>query len=500
MSRFVMFAFFLAVGAMPLSNFSKHCTGACRGGDPNARMQTVMQMKLLEREECHLAGICPLVRQSEGGKLCADGMAGEFPCKNINLMSFTSLKDLGSSGEGNDIWGWTDSTNNREYAIMGCTDGTSFVDITNPYAPVPMGFLPSSNGRSSIWRDMKVYKDHAYIVADNSPNHGMQVVDLTQFRNKIKPARPLVINGNVSDMPEVEVVTLYSEFGSSHNIVINEDTGYAYSVGSDTCNSGLHVVDIRDPAKPEFAGCFGDDGYTHDAQCVVYNGPDEAYKGKEICFNYNEDTLTIVDVEDKSDMKMIARQSYQGYAYSHQGWLTEDHGYLLLDDELDEVRMNNDGHTQTYVWDVTTLSNPKIMGYHWSPVLAIDHNLYIKGSLAYQANYESGLRVVDVSKIPNKNLAPSFCDSTVTGPRERCNDGTICDANRLPCENARKCMCPTFGTEEVAFFDVRPERNDIQFFGSWSVYPYFPSGAVIVSSIERGLFVLDPTAAEAAAL
>ena len=85
-----------------------------------------------------------------------------------------------------------------------------------------------------------------------------------------------------------------------------------------------------------------------------------------------------------------------------------------------------------------------------------------------------------------------YCDSTATEPRQWCPDGTACDVNRLPCDSqGHACKCPTAHTEEVAFFDVRPESNAIEFFGSWSVYPYFPSGNVIVSSIERGLFVLD---------
>ena len=103
---------------------------------------------------------------------------------------------------------------------------------------------------------------------------------------------------------------------------MNEETGFVYSVGSHTCTSGLHVVDVRDPLNPQFAGCFGQDGYVHDAQCVIYKGPDADYQGQEICFCYNENTLTIVDVEDKNDMKMLSRVPYDNVYYTHQVSIT----------------------------------------------------------------------------------------------------------------------------------------------------------------------------------
>ena len=232
-------------------------------------------------------------------------------------------------------------------------------------------------------------------------------------------------------------------------MAINEETGYMYVVGSKrTCRGGLHIVDIRNPGAPQFAGCYSDDGYTHDAECVIYRGPDERYKYHEICFNYNEDTLTIVDVDDKSNPKLISRTTYQGRQYTHQGWCTEDHQFLLLDDELDEQRGRNQ-HTHTYLWDIRDLENPKHHGDYYAKVKAIDHNLYVKGKLAFESNYGSGLRVLDTSEI---------------------------EAGKLT---------------EVAFFDVHPQSEwRPGFVGAWSAYIYFKSGYIAVNSIERGLFLL----------
>ena len=201
-----------------------------------------------------------------------------------------------------------------------------------------------------------------------------------------------------------------------------------------------------DPLNPAFAGCFATDGYTHDAQCINYNGPDSAYQGHEICFNANEDTLTIVDVTDKNNPVQLARKSYAGVSYTHQGWITDDHAYFLLGDEGDEI---SSGHnTRTYIWDVSDLNFPFTLRRYTGPTPSIDHNLYIDNNRVYQANYRSGLRVLDITEI----------------------------ADSQP--------------DEIAYFDTFPTNDAPNFNGAWSVYPYFDSGAIIVSDIERGLFVL----------
>jgi choice-of-anchor B domain-containing protein len=363
---------------------------------------------------------------------CESGMAGIYPCDGIDLLAFMPLNTIGGV-EGNDIWGWTDPLDGTEYALMGLTNGTSFVDISDPENPVYLGILPTQTS-SSIWRDIKVYNNYAFIVADNAGSHGMQVFDLTQLRTVVSP--PTTFSPD----------TVYTQFGSAHNIVINEDSGYAYAVGSSTCSGGLHMINIQNPLSPTFAGCYSSDGYTHDAQCVIYNGPDIAYQGDEVCFNSNEDTLTIVDVTDKNNPTLLSKTGYTGVEYTHQGWLTEDQTYFLLDDELDEYY--NGHNTYTYIWDVSDLDNPVVLGHYTGPTPSIDHNLYTVGNLAYEANYRSGLHILDISDVANANLS------------------------------------------QVGFFDVYPANDNPDFNGSWSVYPYFCSGVIVVSGIEQGLFIL----------
>lgn len=370
---------------------------------------------------------------------CIDGRAAGYLCRNIDLKGFVPKEDLGGGAKNlNDIWGWTDPETGKEVAIVGMQNGTAFVDVTVPEAAVTLGFLPSRRGGSDVWRDIKVYADHAFIVADGMGNlfHGLQIFDLRQLKNT-KPGSRLTATAGLNG------------FGKAHNIVINEDTGFAYIVGSNRCSGGLYMVDISEPENPKYAGCFSDDGYTHDAQCVVYNGPDQAFQGREICMAYNEDTLTIVDVTDKKNPYEISRSGYEGSAYTHQGWLLDDsHTTLILNDELDEQQKKKP--TTSYIWDITSLQAPKEIGRYQASNDAIDHNLYTKDGFIFEANYRSGLRI----------LAPKAGKAEELG--------------------------------EVAFFDTIPGSDSAQFSGLWSSYIWFESGNIVVSDIGTGLFIVKP--------
>ena len=385
---------------------------------------------------CALAADVPPRQESPAPlpeAVCTDGMAGLYPCHDIDLLAFLPHEDIGG-GSGNDIWGWTDPLTGREYALVGRSTGTAFVDVSFPREPVYVGSLPPKT-ESSTWRDIKVFSDHAFIVSE-APNHGMQVFDLTQLRGVTSP--PVTFTDTAH----------YAGFGSAHNLAMNSGTGFAYAVGTRTCEGGLHAVDVRTPWSPRTAGCFSLDGYTHDAQCVVYTGPATFYRDREICFNSNEDTLTIVDVTDKLEPVQLSRTGYGGSAYTHQGWLTEDQRFFLVNDEGDEAAFEHP--TRTWIWDVSDLDAPAIAGYHDGATPSIDHNLFVRGHLVYESNYRSGLRLLDASEIARGVL------------------------------------------REVGFFDVYPPDDQPAYNGAWSAYPFFAGGFVAVNSIEQGLFVVGP--------
>lgn len=389
-----------------------------------------------------------IVLVSSGAVDCADGTAGQFGCGNVDLLSFMTVADLGGETgvHANDVWGWVDPETNREYALVGRSNGTAFVDITDPINPVFKGDLPLTEGATpNSWRDIKVYANHAFIVADNAGEHGVQIFDLTHLRDD-------------SDNPVTySEDALYDGIASAHNIVINEETGFAYVVGSSgggsTCGGGLHMLDIREPQSPVFVGCFADEstgragtGYSHDAQCLIYNGPDPDHQGKEICFNSNETALSISDVTDKENPIALSAADYPNFAYAHQGWVSDDLYYFYMNDELDELQGKVEG-TRTLIWDISDLDDPQLANEFYSGNLSSDHNLYVHGNLMYQSNYMSGMRIFDIS--------------------DRINP------------------------VEVGFFDTHPIGSDrAGFEGSWSNYPYFPSGTIIITSINEGLFIV----------
>ena len=323
-----------------------------------------------------------------GQSPCVNGMAGGYPCQNVDLVSFMGTEEVGGGNNMNDIWGWTDPADSTEYVLLGRSNGTAFIDISDPINPVLVANLPTQTS-SSLWRDIKVYDNHAFIVAE-AGEHGMQVVDLTQL-------------GSITNPPQsIQADAVYSGWGNAHNIVINESTGRAYGVGTNTFSGGLHIVDISDPLNPVLLGEFSADGYTHDAQVVSYIGPDEGFSGKEIAFCCNENTITIADVTDPTDATLISATGYANSGYTHQGWLTEDHHYFISNDETDEL--NQGINTTSFIWDVSDLSAPVLAGTFVSTSSAIDHNMYVRDTLVYQSNYRAGLRILSTAEIDNGTL------------------------------------------------------------------------------------------------
>lgn len=349
-----------------------------------------------------------------------------FDSEAMQLLSWVTIPEFGNHSGAMDCWGYT-SPSGREYAIIGLTDGTGFVEVTNPGNAQVVGVV---SGPNSGWRDLKVYQGYCYSV--NESSNGIQVIDMTD-----------IDNGNVA---LVNTVTTGGD-QRTHNVALNPDSGYLYRTGGG--NNGLRIYDLSDPVNPEFVAEW-QDRYVHDAQ--IYSFESGQYAGREIAFccggfdgGWTQTGLSVVDVTDKDNIFTIDHYQYPNGAYSHQGWLSADEQYFYLDDELDE---SNFGHnTKSHIIDVSDLSNPIEVGTFSTGLASIDHNMYVKDELIYQANYTSGLRVFDASDPLNP--------------------------------------------VEVGYFDTHPEGDGANFNGLWSTFPFFDSGTVIASDRERGLFVLQ---------
>tara|TARA_R110002073_G_scaffold118918_1_gene258282 strand:+ start:123536 stop:125839 length:2304 start_codon:yes stop_codon:yes gene_type:complete len=367
------------------------------------------------------------------GPVWTQGMAtqrgGGFDASGITMLAHIPLNNFTgvNSVSGNDCWGYVSGTG-REYAIMGLEGGYGFVEITNPTSPV---IVDTVTGPSSLWHDVKVVGDYAYGVSEGGS--GIQVMDLSD-----------IDNGNVS------LVRNWTGGGYSttHNIVVNEDAGTLWLSGANIGNGGLIHIDISNPELPSIDGGWTE-MYVHDAQVVTWD--EGVHAGREIAFcaggfsgGFSSTGLRIVDVSNPDNPFTLSTLFYPNAGYAHQVWLSTDRKYLYLNDELDEG--STVSVTTTRVINVEDLNNPVLVGTYTTGKAAVDHNLYTRDSVVYQANYRSGLRVFDA-------LDPS-------------------------------------NPVEVAHFDTYPGSDSAEFNGAWSSYPFFPSENIIISDIERGLFVV----------
>lgn len=286
-------------------------------------------------------------------------------------------------------------------------------------------------GLASTWHEMAVLGDFLYSVADGV-NQGMQIIDLRQV--------------------DLGVATLVSTWhgpdnlNKVHTIQANPVSKTLYLNGS---NLGLLMLDVTNPVNPVEAGRWVTK-YVHDCQVKTFTtGP---YAGKEIAFLCcGGSGLYIVDVTNKAAMVNMSNLPYlTGSYYSHSGQLTADDKYFLINDEFDE-RNSLVPNCSTHIVDVQNLFTPVYKGKFVNPINVIDHNSQLAGNILYLAAYRAGLRIYDVSN--------------------------------------------PLAIVERGYFDTYPSGQGYDFTGAWGTAIGYPSGNVIISDINRGLFVVDPSEA-----
>lgn len=389
------------------------------------------------------------------GAPCTDGTASGHPCNGIDLLSQMPLGLFSSRpAAANDIWGFVDLNDNKEYVIIGLENGTAVVDVSDPSAPREVATIP---GASTSWRDVKVFQRqdtatgrwqaYAYVTAD-AVNQGLQVIDLTQLPD------------------QAELAVTLDVFASAHNVYISNvdyDTGVAqagtkaflYILGSNLQNGpsrgDFRVFELDDPLAPTLIPTAIGEGYSHDATTLTVTGAQAAgcasnHDPCEILIDFNEDTVDIWDVTDKSQPSKRGFMTYPRATYVHSGWWSADKKFIFVQDELDE--RDHELNTTLRVVDITNLEDPKLVKTWTGPTEAIDHNGFTKGNEYYMSNYRRGLTILDVTDPINPSEARFFDTFT-----------------------AIKCDCSRFN-------------------GAWGTYPYLRSGTIAVSDIEGGLFLL----------
>ncbi len=364
------------------------------------------------------------------------GKAAVFDALNVELLSQVPVADFpGGAAAANDVWGYV-SGSGREYAIVGLFRGTGFVEVTDPTNPVILGVVSDA---ASTWSDIAVYGHYAYNV--NESAGGMQVIDLSQIDSGVVTLVGSVENG----------------LATAHNVYANPDSGYVYPCGTNVPQGfGFLAYDLANPANPQPVGAW-DGNYAHDLYVVSYDTcPVSALHPRagqpcEIAFAFGGGAgLFVVDVTDKSNITTMAGNlTYPNLAYCHQGWLSADRKYLFVDDELDD--WDPAVTTTTYVFNVENVASPTYVLSYTNGNQATDHNLMVRGNYIFAANYTSGLRIFDYSNI--------------------------------------------FNVQEVGHFKTSLLPEGPGYDGAWGVYSDLPSGIVLISDQQGGLFVLDPSGA-----
>lgn len=385
---------------------------------------------------------------------CVDGFSATYPCQNISLLAHVPLTDFPNNpGSASDIWGHIDLNTNQEYALLGLRNGISVIDVSTPEHPV---IVDTIAGLSSTWRDIKVYQFFdqtnkrwkAYAYATTEANEGLMIIDLSNL-----PAEISLVRRQTTDRSAHNIYISNVDYGL--NIALPDATPSVHIVGSENFGGALRSYSLRDPEileatfTPDSANPSGD--YTHDASSVLISDsraqtecPQADEIGCLLILDFNEKELRLWDHSNENQSIELSSSTYPNAEYTHSGWWSEDKQFVIVHDELDEQRHTL--NTTLNIFDISSLTLPIPVGTWTGPTRAIDHNGYVRGNRYYMSNYERGLTILDISD-PATPV-------------------------------------------EVGYFDTYPVSDNAAFNGAWGVYPFLPSGTILVSDINSGLYIL----------
>ena len=392
--------------------------------------------------------------KSSAATPCTNGSAAGFACANIDLLAHVRLADISSKpSSGADIWGFVDLNSNREYAIIGVSNGTAVLDITDPELPLEIGLIP---GQATPWRDIKVFQfyddaaarwqAYAYVTTDgNGITDGLFVIDLSGLPHSIRK------------------IAYASDFNNAHNVFatntdyttglsLTGDVPHLIIAGSNVGSGQFRLYSLANPASPTFISTAATAGNMHDTttffvtdqrkntQCVNAMNVSAC----EILVDFRGQSVDIWDITDPADLVRLSVSTYPNQRFSHSGWQSEDGMFLFVHDELDERDFGL--NTTVNVLSLADLTSLTHLGSWVGPTTAIDHNGFVRGNRYYMSHYTRGLTILDISN-----------------PAAPVTAGTL----------------DTYAVDDVSGFN-----------GAWGVYPFFNSGTIAVSDIDSGLYLL----------
>ena len=328
----------------------------------------------------------------------------------------------------NSVWGWVDSTG-KEYAIIGSTAGTYFIDVTNPSTPVVKDYVAGKRD-SCIWREYKTYGKYLYIVSDDPAPNSFQIIDLSYLPDSVH----VVYDSN-------------SIFTRSHTLFIDGNKLYCASVSSANNYASLAVFSLANPELPSLLRELNQDypniGYTHD----MFVRNDTVY------VSAGDYGLFIFKFESNNTFNILGSVTqYPDQGYNHSSSLTADGKTLIFCDEVPA------GLGVKSV-DVSDFNNLTVLKTFYSNTGATPHNPYVIGNdkvvIAY---YQDGVQIFDISDPANPVKTGYFDTDTLNGLNNNYPDN------------------PTYQ-------------------GCWGAYTDLPSGVLLASDMQNGLYILNASAA-----
>ena len=405
-------------------------------------------MAAAERNEISLAGGAALQETQTAAAPCVQGMAGQFPCRNLDFQSQVPLTQFTSRpASAANVWGFVDRNDNREYAVVGLRNGTAIVDVTDAVNPREVITIP---GNASPWREVKVYqvndgvrwRAYAYVTTE-ALNSGLQIIDMSGLPTTAAPASP---NFDTSSQH-----TLYvSNIEYAGNTALPGATPVLFVAGSNIAGGLWRAYSLANPAAPQFINSASSPGYMHDSTSLLVTDARAAlcalHNPCEVLVDFNVDQVQLWDVTNKFQPVLLGTATNPGNRYIHSGWPTANGSHVIFHDELEEIQLGLP--TRLYTMDLANLGAPTVQVSYTGPTTTTDHNGYIRGTNYYLSHYRRGVVVFDAAN-PNALV-------------------------------------------EIAHFDnyLAPSTNSAGTDGTWGVYPFLPSGNLLVSDIENGLFVL----------
>ncbi|HIA37089.1 MAG TPA: choice-of-anchor B family protein [Flavobacteriales bacterium] len=334
----------------------------------------------------------------------------------------------------NEVWGY--ARDGREYAIIGSTIGTHIFDVTDPKNSHEVAMVPGAvQGNSLIHRDYHDYDDYLYIVADEGLST-LQIVDLMLLPD----SAPIVYDSD-------------SLVRTSHNIFIERETKRLYvcggavlsSIGPVVTANHLSVFSLANPILPELmVNCRFDLSFWNYVSAISGDYIHDIYVKNDTAYCHAGETgFFILDFSDTGNVQKIGSLDvYPQQGYNHSGWLSPNRKVYAMSDETWGMDIK--------IMDISDLGNIMILdtiGSEEHP-LAMSHNLIFRDNFLYISHFVDGLYIYDLTNLDSIRLAGYYDTST-----------------RL--------------------------HEQGKWEGAWGVYPFLPSGNVLISDMQTGLWVFD---------